>query len=72
MQRNRVLGAYFVIHWMTQIPGGLLSKRYGTKLVFGATNFIVSALCFVIPVAAYWDIKALIALRVLQGFIAVS
>lgn len=72
MQKNRVLGAYFWIHWMTQIPGGLLAKRYGTKIVFGATNFVVSAMCFIIPMAAYWDIRALIVLRILQGFIAVG
>lgn len=57
---------------MTQIPGGLLAKRYGTKLVFGFSNFVVSAMCFIVPLAAYWDIRALIALRILQGFIAVG
>lgn len=72
VERNRVMGAYFCIHWMTQIPGGILAKRYGTKLVFGLSNFVVCAICFIIPIAAYWDIKALIVLRMIQGFVSVG
>lgn len=72
VEKNRALGAYFWIHWMSQVPGGILAKRYGTKLVFGLSNFVVCAICFIIPIAAYWDIKALIVLRMIQGFVAVS
>lgn len=72
VQTNRVLGAYYWLHWTTQIPGGVLAKRYGTKLVFGVANFAVSAMCFIVPIAAYWDINALIAMRMIQGLIAVG
>lgn len=71
VQMNQVLGAYYWLHWVAQIPGGLLAKRYGTKLVFGGANFVVSVMCFIVPIATFWDIKALIALRIIQGLIAV-
>lgn len=69
---NHILGSYFWLHWVSQIPGGILSKRYGTKLVFGGANFVVAICSFLIPVAAFWDVKMLIMLRTIQGFLAVS
>ncbi|XP_061389145.1 vesicular glutamate transporter 1-like [Musca vetustissima] len=68
-QQSLVLGSFFWVHWMTQLPGGILAKKYGTKLVFGLSNVIGCWLCFLIPAAAHWDYKALIVLRVLQGLI---
>lgn len=72
LEQNRVLGAFFWLHWTTQILGGIFAARYGTKLIFGLSNFLSSFLCFFIPFAANWDINYLIGLRLIQGAIAVT
>ncbi|XP_073845391.1 sialin-like [Musca autumnalis] len=68
-QQGLVLGSFFWAHWVTQIPGGILAKKYGTKLVFGLSNALGCWMCFLIPAVAQWDFRALIVLRVLQGLI---
>jgi len=52
------------------LPGGLLARRYGTKLVFGLGNLVPALLGFFIPYAT--QLHSLIFLRTLQGLIAVS
>ncbi|XP_076636872.1 sialin-like isoform X1 [Colletes latitarsis] len=69
-QQGLALGAYYWLHWMSQLPGGLLARRYGTKLVFGLGNFITAILGFLIPFMTYYHLYALIFLRVLQGLVA--
>jgi MFS family permease len=64
------LGAYYWLHWLLQVPGGLLARRYGTKLVFGLGNLVPALLGFFIPYTT--QLHTLIFLRVLQGLIAVS
>uniref|UniRef100_A0A1I8NQV3 Major facilitator superfamily (MFS) profile domain-containing protein n=1 Tax=Stomoxys calcitrans TaxID=35570 RepID=A0A1I8NQV3_STOCA len=68
-QQGLVLGSFFWAHWVTQIPGGILARKYGTKLVFGLSNAIGCWMCFFIPTVSYWDFRALIILRVIQGLI---
>lgn len=68
-QQGLVLGSYYWLHWATQIPGGILAKKYGTKLVFGLSNVVGSWLCFLLPLASYWDYRVLIVLRVFQGMV---
>jgi hypothetical protein len=68
--QNEVLGAFFTLHWATQLPGGILAARYGTKLIFGLANFIGCVTCMLVPLAAYLNFHALIWLRLLQGFVA--
>ncbi|ETN57893.1 sodium-dependent phosphate transporter [Anopheles darlingi] len=68
-QQGIILGAFYWLHWITQIPGGILARRYGTKLVFGASNVIGCWLCFLMPIASYWDYRILVFLRVVQGLI---
>lgn len=69
---NKILGSYYWIHWTTQIPGGVLAKRYGTKLIFGGANLFASICSLLIPISAFWNVESLIFLRILQGLIAVS
>lgn len=71
-QQGLALGAYYWLHWLSQLPGGLLARRYGTKLVFGLGNFLTAILGFLIPVLTRYHLYALIFLRVLQGLVAVS
>lgn len=54
-----------------QIPGGILAQRYGTKTVFGLSNGLSALLSFAIPVSAKLHYKALVGVRLLQGFISV-
>uniref|UniRef100_A0A182WF31 Major facilitator superfamily (MFS) profile domain-containing protein n=1 Tax=Anopheles minimus TaxID=112268 RepID=A0A182WF31_9DIPT len=68
-QQGLILGAFYWLHWITQIPGGILARRYGTKLVFGASNVIGCWMCFLMPIASYWDYRVLVILRVLQGLV---
>ncbi|XP_078046734.1 sialin-like [Augochlora pura] len=69
-EQGLVLGAYYWLHWLTQLPGGLLARRYGTKLVYGLGNFLTALLGFLIPFMTKYHLNALIFLRVLQGVIA--
>uniref|UniRef100_A0A8D9FAW6 Sialin n=2 Tax=Cacopsylla melanoneura TaxID=428564 RepID=A0A8D9FAW6_9HEMI len=67
--QNFVLGSFFWLHWTSQIPGGILARTLGTKTVFGLSNLAMFIISFMLPAAAYWDHKALAALRVVQGLI---
>lgn len=70
-QQGQILGAFFWLHWLTQVPGGILAQYFGTKLVFGISNF-AGVLCgFFIPVASKMGSNYLCALRVFQGFVTV-
>jgi len=71
-QQNSILGAFFILHVIMQIPGGVLAQRYGTKTVFGISNGVAAILSFAVPASAKFNYKALVALRVLQGLIAVK
>jgi len=64
------LGAYYWLHWVSQLPGGLLARRYGTKLVFGLANLLTALLGFFIPYVTH--LYVLVTLRMLQGLIAVN
>ncbi|KAJ8670111.1 hypothetical protein QAD02_001370 [Eretmocerus hayati] len=69
-QQSLALAGYYWLHWVLQVPGGLLARKYGTKIVFGMGNLLVAFLGFLIPAATHYSLNALIFLRVLQGFIA--
>ncbi|XP_055382266.1 sialin [Condylostylus longicornis] len=68
-QQGLILGSFFWLHWVTQIPGGILAKKYGTKLVFGLSNAVGTWICFVLPLLAYIDYRLLIFARIIQGLI---
>lgn len=69
-QQGLILGAYYWLHWTTQLPGGLLARRYGTKLVYGLGNFLTALFGFLIPLMTHYHLYALVTLRVLQGLFA--
>lgn len=71
-QQGLILGSFYWLHWLPQIPSGIWAQKYGTKVVFGLTNVISSWMCFFIPMAAFHSANALIFLRALQGLVAVS
>lgn len=69
-QQNSVLGAFFTLHVIMQIPGGVLAQRYGTKTVFGISNGVAAILSFAVPASAKFNYKALVLVRIIQGFIS--
>lgn len=72
VQQGQILGSFFWLHWTLQVVGGIIAPRFGTKLVFGLSNFIPCFLCVFIPMAAQYHVNLLILLRVVQGFICVT
>lgn len=64
------MGAFYWLNWFTQLPGGILANKYGTKLVFGLSNVASCVLCLLMPIASYLDYRLMVALRLIQGFIA--
>ncbi|XP_012271459.1 putative inorganic phosphate cotransporter [Orussus abietinus] len=69
-EQGLALGAYYWLHWTTQLPGGLLARKYGTKLVFGFANIFTAILGLLIPIATRYHLYALVFIRVLQGLVA--
>lgn len=62
-----VMGSFYWLNWVTQIPGGILAAKYGTKFVFGWGNYIAILLCLVTPIATYFDYRLLVAIRIITG-----
>lgn len=71
-KQSQILGSFFWLHALTQIPGGILSKKYGTKLIFGYSILISSLTNIFIPIFSYIDIRLILLLRIFQGFIMVG
>lgn len=71
-ERASVLGSFYWLHWVLQLPGGLLARQFGAKCIFGLSNFFMFVMSLLMPILARWDIKGLIIARTLQGFIGVS
>lgn len=72
IEQGHVLGSFYWMHWILQLPGGILGRRYGSKIIFGFANFSGAFLGFLMPLASYYDVNYLIFLRVLQGMITVN
>ena len=71
-EQSLALGSYYWLHWLSQLPGGLLARRYGTKIIFGWANLFTAIIGLLIPVATHYHLGALVFLRVIQGLVAVS
>ena len=51
----------------TPLPGGILARKFGGKQVFGLGVLFSSLFSLLTPVAARWNVAALIVVRVLTG-----
>ncbi|XP_050549192.1 vesicular glutamate transporter 3-like isoform X3 [Daktulosphaira vitifoliae] len=69
-QQNIVLGAFYWLHIIMQIPGGILSQKYSAKTIYGFSNGFVAFLTCFIPLSAYFKYRALVLIRIIQGFVA--
>lgn len=70
--QNLILGGFFWFAWLAQFFGGVLAHKFGSKFTFGLSNFIGAVLSAAIPTLARIDARLVLAVRVIQGFIAVS
>ena len=62
-----ILGSFFYGYIVTQIPGGILSKRYGGKLLYGLGALCTSIFTLLTPLAARISWKCLVAVRIIEG-----
>jgi MFS family permease len=58
--------------WITQLPGGMLAQKYGTKKVFGFSQFGSVLVAFLLPWSARTGAWGLIFMRCFQGLLNVS
>merc|ERR1712038_237532 len=66
--QGTVLGAFFYGYIFTQIPGGILSEKFGGKWIFGAGILVAGISALLAPLASIFGIEYFIAMRVLVGF----
>lgn len=69
-KQSAVLGSFYWLNWVTQLPGGILAAKYGTKVVFGVSNYIACVLCFITPIACYIDYRLMVFIRLVSGCVA--
>lgn len=67
-----ILSSFFYGYVITQIPFGILAKKYGNIYFLGIGMLINSVFAFLVPVSASWGIGWLIAIRFIQGLGEVS
>lgn len=67
-----VLSSFFYGYVITQIPFGILSKKYGARLFLGIGMLVNSVFGLLVPIAAEHGIGWLIAVRFIQGLGEVS
>ncbi|XP_018325096.1 putative inorganic phosphate cotransporter isoform X2 [Agrilus planipennis] len=65
--QGHILGSFFYGYVLTQIPVGILSKKYGAIKFLGYGMLINSIFGFLVPFAADWGYVWLIIVRFIQG-----
>ena len=65
-QQATVLGAFYYGYTVTQIPAGILARRYGGKLFFGLGILLSGIFTLLTPLASHLGVYWLIALRILE------
>lgn len=69
--QSAILGSFYWCYVLSQVMGGLLTQRFGTKVVFGLSQLATAACSLLIPTAAEVHYSLLIALRSVQGVASV-
>jgi len=62
-----ILGSFFYGYIVTQIPGGILAKRFGGKILYGIGGLCTSVFTLLTPLAARISWKCLVAVRIIEG-----
>ncbi|KAG7198816.1 hypothetical protein KM043_001788 [Ampulex compressa] len=66
-EQGYLLSSFFYGYVITQIPFGILAKRYGSKHFLGIGMLINSIFGLLVPVSAYWGYYWLMIVRFIQG-----
>ncbi|KAL0128026.1 hypothetical protein PUN28_003337 [Cardiocondyla obscurior] len=66
-EQGYLLSSFFWGYVITQIPFGILAKRYGAKYFLGIGMLINSLFGLLVPQSAYWGYWPLIIVRFIQG-----
>ena len=67
-EQGLILGAFYYGYVVTQIPGGFLAEKYGSKLLCGLGVLCTSVLTLLTPLAAEGGVALLVVCKVLSGF----
>ncbi|KAH8340020.1 hypothetical protein KR067_006338, partial [Drosophila pandora] len=67
--KSLILSSFFWGYVVSQVPAGLLAKRFGAKLVLGVSTTVGGILCFFHPMAAESGVKSVCVLRVITGLV---
>ena len=67
-----ILGAYYYGYIITNINGGQLSDWIGSRLLCGMSILVSGILTLLTPITSYWNVYAMIFLRVLIGLFQVN
>ena len=71
-EQGLVLGSYYYGFLVTQLPGGIISGKFGAKWMMGSMTALAGLLTILNPITARaGGIGALVALRVIQGLVQV-
>ncbi|XP_011501855.1 PREDICTED: putative inorganic phosphate cotransporter isoform X2 [Ceratosolen solmsi marchali] len=62
-----LLSSFFYGYVLTQIPFGILAKRYGSKYFLGIGMLINSVFGLLVPISAQWGYYWLMLVRFIQG-----
>ncbi|XP_022918164.1 putative inorganic phosphate cotransporter isoform X2 [Onthophagus taurus] len=62
-----ILSSFFYGYVITQIPFGIMAKKYGNIYFLGVGMLINSVFAFLVPISAEWGVGWLIAIRFIQG-----
>lgn len=71
-KQGYLLSAFFYGYVITQIPFGILAKRYGSKYFLGVGMMINSVFGLLVPMSAHCGYTWLIIVRFIQGLGEVS
>ncbi|XP_044592760.1 putative inorganic phosphate cotransporter isoform X1 [Cotesia glomerata] len=66
-KQGYLLSSFFWGYVITQIPFGILAKRYGSKYFLGVGMLINSVFAFLVPISAHWGFGWLLVIRFIQG-----
>ncbi|KAI1297686.1 Sialin [Halotydeus destructor] len=62
-----ILGSFFWGYIITQVPGGRLAEKFGSKKLLGFAVFFTSLLTIISPFMARWNYVAFMVTRALMG-----
>ncbi|KAG8225771.1 hypothetical protein J437_LFUL005730 [Ladona fulva] len=68
VEQGMILGAFYWTYVMSLVPGAMLARRFGTKVLYGGANAIAAIFTLLTPFAARKGFIFLIIVRLIEGF----